>query len=119
MPVTLEIIEDKQAFLLTMADPWYISDLVAVYPDAIKYLDRAAGRVHTIVDVSKVGRIPPRSLEGRHNPFIEHRHHGDVVVVGAQDFARRIIEAALVIARFRGIQFAEDVPAALKLLRLS
>src|SRR5437899_1614483 len=99
MPTTLDIEEGGQLFVLRLIDPWTMEDLLTTYPKALAHLNNGENyKVCTLVDLTQMKVVAKSALKGRINPFVTHPRNGPVVVVGANQFARVIVDTALRIA---------------------
>lgn len=118
MPAILDIEEGGHLFVLRLIDPWTMEDLFTTYPRALAHLNNGESyKVYTLVDLTQMKMVARNALQGRTNPFVTHRRNGQVVVVGASQFARVIVEAALRIARVDNVRFENDMATARSFLK--
>ena len=92
MGITTALIEDGRIFVLTVADPWTIADLVgAEEADKVIRDNSSFAKVHCLIDARGMHKMPPGALlTGRRTPSISHPTAGYVAVVGANSFVRAV-----------------------------
>src|SRR5258708_19846529 len=91
MPVTVEQL-DSHVLRFSIISPWTVDELQSVYPQAQEYFDAATDKLFTIVNLTRLGVIPPGALRARVSPFVSHPNSGQILLVGANNFAKTMAE---------------------------
>ncbi len=116
MPVTVEQL-DSRVLLFSIIAPWTVDDLQGVYPQAQEYFDAATDKLFTIVNLTRLGVIPPGALRARVSPFVSHPNSGQILLVGANNFAKTMAEVVFKLTNFRKIMFFQNVDEAWAYIR--
>lgn len=87
MPVNMNIIENGRIIHYEYIDPWTFDDLLPLYAQVEKHLDRVAYKVHLLVDVRQMKNAPSNILKARReDAWLTHPNGGYVAVIGARGF---------------------------------
>ncbi len=106
MPVTLEIRENGHVAYYVLADPWETTDLLSLYPKDIEYRSSVNHLVHTVMNISKVVRVPRNILRARSGaPAFVHPNSGQLVMIGAQTFPKLMAETIFRLAHYERAKF--------------
>jgi hypothetical protein len=105
MPVTLELVKGRVVRLSLIA-PWTVTELQSVYPKAQEYYDAATEKLFSIVNLTRLGNIPAGALRARSSPMLSHPNSGQVIIVGANDFASMMAEVVFKLTNFHNIKFS-------------
>src|SRR5258708_7797553 len=106
MPVTMEIRENGHVAYYVLTDPWETSDLTALYPQDIQYRNSVKHLVHTVMNISKVVRVPRNILRARSGaPAFIHPNSGQLVMIGAQAFPKLMAETIFRLAHYERAKF--------------
>src|SRR5260221_3144803 len=87
MPVTVEQL-DSHVLRFSIISPWTVDELQSVYPQAQEYFDAATDKLFTIVNLTRLGVIPPGALRARISHFVSHANSRQLLLVGANNFAK-------------------------------
>jgi hypothetical protein len=102
----MDLQEDGHVLYIKFADPWNLSDLEQAYNTEIGLRDNATFKLHTLLDVTQMRQIPPGFLAvAKRTPSFSHPRRGDLVVIGANAFARVLGETLMRITRASQIKF--------------
>src|SRR5258708_1287440 len=107
MPVTVEQL-DSHVLRFSIISPWTVDELQSVYPQAQEYFDAATDKLFTIVNLTRLGVIPPGALRARISPFVSHENSRQVLLVGANNFAKVMAEVVFKLTNFRKIMFFQN-----------
>jgi hypothetical protein len=119
MPITVTLIEQDDAVLVKLSDPWDIAEMARAFEQdkAIRDASRFA-YVHAIIDLTESHHIPPGVVAvGRSTPSIKHPTAGYIAIFGADGFIRAIAEKVFQLVRFKRTKFCADYDEALAFIR--
>ncbi len=88
MPVTIELREENRVIFMVFEAPLRLQEIFDIYPLDKSYRDHFSHKIHALVDIRKMGKIPAGVLSARHAPDFTHPNSGYVVVIGADRLAR-------------------------------
>lgn len=113
MPVNVRLSDDKRYLIYEMSEPLEIAELMDAYRQEREYRDAHDYTMHSLVDMSKVNRIPPNWLTAKAGPGLTHARSGRMVFVGISYGLRIIVQTILKIARYDKMQFFDTYEEAL------
>jgi hypothetical protein len=116
MPINLELRDDEHVLKLDIISPWNLNELMEMYATAKQYFDKSTVRLDTLVDISKMGSIPPGALRARNSPFLSHARSGYQIVVGANMYAKSMAEMLFRLTNYKRTRFFTTMDAALEFL---
>jgi hypothetical protein len=105
MPVYIEFSDDKSHIIYEFAEPLEMRELLEAYQKEKAYRDAVQHTVHSIVDMSKIKRVPPNWLTAKAGPGLTHTRSGRMLFVGISHGLRIIIQTILKIARYNRMVF--------------
>jgi hypothetical protein len=106
MSVTMEIREEGHVAYYVLSEPWKTQDLTALYAQDIAHRDTTIFLVHTFMDVSRIKQIPIDIIGARRGaPAFIHPKSGQLVMTGANTFARRTAEMIFRLAHYERAKF--------------
>jgi hypothetical protein len=105
MPVTNKLAEDGHILYRVVSDPWQVEDLLCADEQVRVHYDHAEHKVHLLVNVSDVHRIPPAVFRLGRGMTITHPNSGHIILVGATTLTRRLSETVFRIAKFDRAHF--------------
>jgi len=108
MPVTMELRENGRVLYYTISEPWTLKELMDRYPEEQAYRDSVAHTVHELVNLSRIGKIPPNALAARHIPAFSHSKSGFFVIVSSNILVQRLAQTIFQLARSRQLRFFES-----------
>jgi hypothetical protein len=117
MPVTLDIRENGRVSYYVISDPWTTSELMALYPQDSDHRNSVSYVVHSIMNVSGIKRLPTDVIRARQNAPGLKPNSGQLVMVGANAFARRTAETIFRLAHYNRARFFDTEEQAWSYLR--
>ena len=105
MPVEVRLTDDQTHLVYEMIDPVNMEQLLKAYEQEKIYRDSVADTVHSIVDMSKMKRIPPNWLIAKAGPGLTHPRSGEMLFVGVSVGLKMILGTILKIVRYERIRF--------------
>src|SRR5581483_12358889 len=105
MPITLELTDEGRVLKLDIIAPWNLNDLLEMFAAAKQHFDQSTIRIDTLVDISKMGAIPPGALRARNSPFLSHPRSGYQIVVGASLYAKSMADLLFRLANYKRTRF--------------
>jgi len=90
---------------LTITTPWTVKEMADVYVEEQKLFDVSQLTIYSIINVEDVHSIPPGVLRLRAAPMVVDPKSVQVLVVGANAFARAITETGFKLAHYREVKF--------------
>ena len=100
MPVTMEIVENGRVIVYKYREPFNLRDLNPLYDQDQEYRDTVDFKVHTILDMEGVKKLPDGILGARiGSPVLSHKRSGVIVVVCAESLAKAVANVVLRISR--------------------
>ena len=106
MPVTLAQTHER-VVVMTIAAPWTVDELIAVYPKMKEYYDAASQPIYGIVDITKIGTIPAGALRARTSPMTAHENSATIFIVGAKGVAKILADTVFALTHYTRVQFFE------------
>jgi hypothetical protein len=101
MPVELTFLENGRVAYYKMTEPWNVQAVTALYARDAEYRDSVEFKVHTIIDLTEIRRVPATILASRAgSPALQHPRRGHTLVVGAPAQLKTLIEVITRVARF-------------------
>ncbi len=118
MAVNFTLLEEGRIEYFVFSEPWTIQDLMLLRAQRKQYLDEAAYKVHTLVDVRHIKKIPPGLIPyACKSPIISHNNTGYTAIVGASRLVRSVSELVCRSVGYHRIIFFETEADALEFLR--
>jgi hypothetical protein len=108
MPVSIELSDNNRYIIYEMSDPVNMDELMHAYAKERKFRDEHDHTMHSIVDMSGVGRIPPRWLTAKAGPGLTHPRSGFMVFTGVSLGLRIVLDTILKFARYEKVIMAES-----------
>jgi hypothetical protein len=108
MSVTVRLSEDQYYLIYELEEPLEIKELMAAYDQEREYRDSIPHTLHSIVDMSKVKRIPPNWLVAKAGPGLTHARSGYMLFVGVSYGLRIMVQIILKITKYERIHFFES-----------
>lgn len=105
MPVEVNLTDDQTHLVYEMIDPVNMEQLLKAYDQEKIYRDSVPDTVHSIVDMSKMKRIPPNWLIAKAGPGLTHPRSGEMLFVGVSVGLKMILGTILKIVRYDRIRF--------------
>jgi hypothetical protein len=105
MPVEVQLTPDQTHLLYEMIDPVNMEQLLEAYRQEKIYRDSVSTTLHSIVDMSKMKRIPPNWLVAKAGPGLTHPRSGELLFVGVGVGVKMILSTILKIVRYDRIRF--------------
>lgn len=100
LPVEIQFSDDHRYIVYTITDPLNMNDLIAAYEQEKTFRDSVDHTVHSIVDMSRVSRIPPNWLTAKAGPGLTHPRSGVMLFVGLSSGLTIIIQTIMKIMRY-------------------
>lgn len=114
MPVKLTLSSDERYLMYSASDPLAMEDLLLAYEEDREHRDRLAYKVHVIVDLSKVKRVPSNWLMAKAAPGFSHPRSGEVLFVGISESLRIFLNVLLKITGFKRVKLFNTLDEALE-----
>ena len=108
MPITMEICQEGRVVYYTGRDPWTLAELSQLFPRDRAHRDSAPYKVHVVVDMRELHTMPSEIFAVRKEKMANHPNTGHTVIIGANRFARKVVEIILRVANNDRITFFED-----------
>jgi hypothetical protein len=106
MPISMNLRENGHVFHLVFTNPWNSEELLNHYEQEARLLDSSPFRIHSMVDVRESRAMASGALQiARHRGRIEHPRRGIVVILGASNFRRNLMEMVFRMARFNRVRY--------------
>jgi hypothetical protein len=105
MPLIVEFRENGRVVYYKVISPWTMSDYFAAAAKEKAHRDATPEIVHHFVNASQVYDFPPGSVQVRNAPVFTHPRSGQVVVVGANTFARAFADMIFKFTRKHRVKF--------------
>ena len=107
MPVTVQLDDDNHHLVYELDEPLDIKELMEAYKQEKDYRNAVPHTLHSIVDMSKVTRIPPNWLVAKAGPGLTHPRSGYMLFVGVSHGLKIMVQLILKVAKYKRIQFFE------------
>lgn len=105
MPVEIQFSENKRYIVYVITDPVNINELLDSYKQEKIYRDSVDYVVHSIVDMSRLSRIPPNWLTAKAGPGLTHPRSGEMLFVGLSKGFKLILNTIFRITRYTKMKF--------------
>lgn len=107
MPVDIEFSPNKRYIVYTITDPMNMPELFEAYAKEKSYRDSVSHTVHSIVDMSRIRRIPPNWLTAKAGPGLTHPRSGYMILVGLSVGFKIILQMIMKVMQFDKVRFVE------------
>jgi hypothetical protein len=101
MPVHLQLSQDQRYLVYEISEPLNMNELLQAYEKEKQYRDSLPHVVHSIVDMSKMRRIPVNWLTAKAGPGLTHPRSGEMLFVGLSIGIRMIVETILKLMNYK------------------
>lgn len=108
MPVDIKLSDTHRYIIYEMSDPLNMDELMMAYAQERKFRDAHDHTMHSIVDMSGVGRIPPRWLTAKAGPGLTHPRSGYMVFTGVSLGLKIVLDTILKFARYEKVVMADS-----------
>ena len=108
MPVSLQLSPDQYHLIYELEEPLEIKELMEAYNQEKVHRDSIPHTVNSIVDMSKINRIPANWLVAKAGPGLTHPRSGHILFVGVSYGLRIMVQIILKITKYERIQFFES-----------
>ncbi|MCL4247457.1 MAG: hypothetical protein KJ065_04865 [Anaerolineae bacterium] len=105
MPVEIEFILDQRVLVYQISDPFEIEELMEAYQKERTLRDSVPHTVHSIVDMSRVAKIPKSWLTAKAGPGFTHPRSGIIILVGLTLGLKRIVQVILRITKYPRLRY--------------
>ncbi|MDZ4768923.1 MAG: hypothetical protein SGJ24_07330 [Chloroflexota bacterium] len=105
MPVDVNLSSDQRHLTYDFTEPLTIEELLKAYEKERAFRDASPLHLNSIVDMSKVRRIPPRWLTAKAGPGFTHPRTGEMLFVGVSPALRILVQTILSIVKYERIKF--------------
>jgi hypothetical protein len=117
MPIKFEIRENGHVIYAYGSDPITIADYEANVQRDIAHRDSVPFRVHSIINMSHVQKLPNGVLSIRHSPSFRHPRAGEIAMIGTNPVIHLFAETIMRLANFPSPKFFKDEADAWEYLR--
>ena len=113
MPITSKLREHSRVLYSVATDPLNALILNQFIPEQSSFYDRSPGKLHLIVNVSRVSDVPSGIIRTRRDgPIFQHPKRGLLIIVGANIQVRSAAEVFARLAHLDTIRFFDSEPEA-------
>jgi len=105
MPVHVQLSTDETHLVYEMQEPLTIEELMDAYKIERQLRDATQRTLHSIVDMSKIRRIPRNWLTSKAGPGFTHPRSGRILIVGISTGIKIIVQTIIKIVRYDKVQF--------------
>lgn len=110
MPLSISLSQDDHVILYTFTDPWTVAEIRTLFSQEKVYRDQHPFTIHTLIDVSQIRTLPPGMLTMRQEaPSLKHERSGQIVIVGALQPGRALMETIFRVTRYQRVRFVENL----------
>ena len=107
MPVDIEFSSNKRYIVYTITDPIEMTELFEAYATEKAYRDSVPHTVHSIVDMSRIRRIPPNWLTAKAGPGLTHPRSGYMIFVGLSTGFKMLLQMIMRLMQYNKTEFVE------------
>ncbi len=105
MPVDIEFTHDQRLLVYQISDPFEIEEILEAYEKERAFRDSTPNTVHSIVDLSRVTKIPKSWLTAKAGPGFSHPRSGIIILVGLTPGLKIMLRVILRIMKYTRLRY--------------